>query len=325
MASPNPPAHQGGFGPTASAVIAGLLAAVGVAAGGASMPIVSATGLFAALPIFWTGLVHGPRSGIIAALVATAALALAATPAVAIVLTALVFAPAAYVSHLLNLARPADELGGPDDRLAWFPLADILFRICLIVAVATVAIAFATGYDAETARQALRDVFDEAISTAPPEVAEQFASEELREPTIQRTIAILPFVEGFVSVLVLVGNLYLAMLFARGRMARPVDDMTLALRLPTLGLLAFGTAVAVTLIVVGSGGEAFVAPAFAGAFGAGFTIAGFAILHFRLRGSPAKLPILVAVYLAAPLIFPALLALGLFSTARAVPISKRKD
>ena len=29
----------------------------------------------------------------------------------------------------------------------------------------------ATGYDAETARQALRDVFDEAISTAPPEVA----------------------------------------------------------------------------------------------------------------------------------------------------------
>lgn len=311
-----------GFGPRTSGAIAGLLAALSVAAGTLGAPIVSAFGFFSTLPIFWVGLVHGPIAGVIAAAVATGALALAASPALALAMAAVGFVPAAYVSYLLNLARPADELGGPSDRMAWFPLADALFRISMFVAMGTVVVALASGYTAEAARAALTEFMDEMSRSAPPELALQLGGEAERELAVQQTVALLPFVQPFVSVLSLVANLYLAMRIAANRMARPVDDMPLALRLPVAGLLVFGIALTLSFIL---GPDAFIARSFAGALGAAFTVAGFAILHLRLRGSAVRLPVLMAAYLLSPIIFPGLLALGLFSTARAVPVSIRKE
>ena len=311
-----------GFGPAINAVIGGLASALCVASPALGIPLVSALSLFAALPVFWIGLVHGPAFAAISALVAAVAMAVAASPAAAFASAAALLLPAVYMSHLLNLARPAEELGGPSGRMAWYPLADSIFRGCIAVAAGVILIGVVSGYDSATVAREIGTYLDQMAAGANPDVAAQLGSAEERASAVNLTVALLPFLQPFGLVVSLVASMYLAMNFAHRHTARPRDDMRVALRLPIAGLLAFGAAVALSFTGEPLG---LVARVFAGALGAAFTIAGYAIVHLRLANSPAKLPILAAVYLLSIFFWPVFMALGLFSTARAVPTSQRKE
>ena len=320
-----------GLDPRVAGALHGMFAAVLGAAPLLGLPFATALSFFAAMPIFYVGFAKGPMAVVIAAVVAIGATALAAAPLAGLTLAANTVVPAAYAAFLINLARPAEELGGPDGGLAWYPLADVLLRLCLTVAAGTVVVGLAIGYEID----AVRDAFVKAFGSMEPltdaegaPLLPDLADPEGRERLAGALARLLPLAQPFSAVIVLVGNLHLAAQLARARgvLKRPRDDMALALRLPTLGLLAFGIAIALSF---GDGETALAARAFAGAFGAGFTIAGFAIIHLWLRGSAARLPVLVGLYVAtlvtAGLTVLPVMALGLFSTARAVPVSKRND
>ena len=312
-----------GLDPRLAGVLHGLYCAVLGAAPLLGVPFALALSFFAAMPIFYVGFAKGPLAAVIAGVVAIVATSLVATPLGGLTLAANTVAPAAYAAFLINLARPAEELGGPSDGLAWFPLADVLLRLCLTVAMGSIVIGLAVGYDAADLRQVLIDGMNEAD----PSLREALGDDAQREALASLVSVLLPLAQPLSAVLVLVGNMHLAMRLARARgvLRRPPDDMALALRLPTLGLLAFGIALALSF---GSGELAMAARAFAGALGAGFMIAGFAIVHWQLRGTTLRLPALIALYgLTALTTLPAfaMVAIGLFSSARAVPISKRTD
>ena len=323
--APKPPGSFSGLGEITSGIVAGLVSALAAVAATSGLPLVTAFSIFASLPILLVGLVNGPRAAIIASAVAALGVGAVSAFVIGLATFALAFGPAAYMSYLLNLARPADELGGPSDGMAWYPLADTIFRTCLAVALGTVVVGLLFNYESDAVRAALAQLIDEmvAVSANP----EQLGTEAERAVAVNTVVAVLPAAQPFGSVLSLLANMYLAIKIgrARGLVKRPPDDMRLALRLPSLGLLVFGIALAFSF---SDGTLGLVARVFAGALAAGFMVAGFAIVHFALRASAVKTPVLFGLYVATAIaVFPAFLmmALGLFSTARAVPISKQKD
>ena len=313
-----------------AAVLFGVVAAVLHAAPLTGVPLAAAFSFFSAMPIFYVGFARGPVAAIIAAVVAVLAVGVAAAPLAGLSFAASTAVPAAYAAFLVNLARPADELGGPSDRIAWYPLADVLLRLCLTVAAGAVVLGVALGYDLEGAREqiveGLTQIGQQADASLDEMLGGALSNEAARESLAAALAGILPVVQPFSAVLILVANLHFSMRLARARgvLKRPPDDMRLALRLPLLGLVAFGLSI---VLAFGTSDIAVMARAFAGALGAGFMIAGFAIIHWALRDNGARVPALVGLYLLVPLLsgLPAIamVAVGLFSTARAVPISKR--
>src|SRR3546814_13685649 len=75
--------------------------------------------------------------------------------------------PAGWLSHLANLARPASELGGPDDLLAWYPLSDILLHLCGLVTLAVIALGVVIGYGPEFTSPMI-DAMTDALRTQEP-------------------------------------------------------------------------------------------------------------------------------------------------------------
>ncbi len=117
----------------------------------------------------------------------------------------------------------------------------------------------------------------------------------------------LPAVQGAVWVIILFTCLYVASALVRmsGRARRPRDDVPAKLRMPRSALVAF--AVGLALLFLG-GTPAFVGSAVCGAFGAGFMLAGFAVVHHRTRGKPWRFAALWLGYVAVllftlPLVF----------------------
>ena len=322
-----PGSRQGALDPRLAGLLYGLGAALLAAAPLLGVPFAAAFGFFASIPIFYVGFAHGPVSAIIAAAAAVVATSVVGGPIAGLALAAGTAVPAAYAAYLINLARPADELGGPSGRLAWYPLADVLLRLCVTVALGSIALGVAVGYGLEKAQAVITSVLEEAAQTPgalpgglPPgtdmgDIAAQIAG-------------LLPLAQPFGAVLILLACMNIAMRVARARgvLRRPADDMALALRLPMLGLFAFGAAL---LLSFADGSVGLAARAFTGALAAGFAVAGFALAHLKLRGSPARAPLLVGLYLVtfltAGLTIPLMIGFGMFSTARAVPISSPND
>lgn len=324
---PSDPAGKPALDWRVAAAVSGTVAAVLGAAPLTGIPLAAALSVFSAVPIFHVGFSRGPAAAAVAAAVAVIATAAVGGPVAGLLLGATTVVPAAYAAYLVNLARPADELGGPGGQLAWFPLADVLLRLCLTVAAGSVVAGIAIGYDGEALRVAFAEMLRQAVDTPgalPGGVPPGFDPDLIAA----RVANLLPAAQAFGSVLVLMGCMHIAMRAARARGAlrRPADDMALALRMPALGLAAFALAL---ILSVSGDGAAPAARAFAGALGAGYVIAGFALVHSKLRGNAAGPPLLIALYLltllTAGATLPVMVGVGLFSTVRAVPISKPND
>lgn len=272
------------------------------------------------LPIFIAALGWGSTAGIIAALAASALVAVVAVPLAAVLMALTSFIPAATGAYLSGLARPANELGGPKDALIWYPISDIMFRLALMVALSFVVIGAIMGFGPEMARE-LATVLIERIAEADPQFT---ASDSMRDGLTSLLMIALPAIQPATCFVVLIGNFYLALRLTAmsGRMRRPRDDWPATLRMPRQALTILAVALAAAFLPGGIGSAATV---FVGALGSGFMLAGFAIMHMRTRGISWR-PIAlwsayVAVLLFALLLF-VFLVVGLFDTSRTAPISK---
>ncbi len=61
--------------------------------------------------------------------------------------------PAGWLSHLANLARPAAEIGGPEDLMAWYPLSGIVLHLCGLITVSVIILGTMIGYGPELVSQ----------------------------------------------------------------------------------------------------------------------------------------------------------------------------
>ena len=101
-----------------------------------------------ALPVLIAGLGWGNLAAIVAVAVAGLTGTVLVSPYFALLILVITLIPAAWLSHLANLARPASEIGGPDGALAWYPLSDILTQLAMLVTGGMIIVGLVIGYDA---------------------------------------------------------------------------------------------------------------------------------------------------------------------------------
>ncbi|SOE17435.1 predicted membrane protein DUF2232 [Hoeflea halophila] len=297
-------------------LLAGVSAALLLVSAGSPSGISFMLFAAAALPILIAGLGWSNLASILAVLAAMAVIGLATTPQAALVSTVTTLAPAAWIAHLSNLARPAEEVGGPEGAIVWYPLSDIFVNIALCVCVALVAVGLALGYGADFVGE-LVEIFVATLKDS--NTSYQPSAEGLAEMK-QFFLYALPAIQAAMWVLILFAGWYVASGIVRmsGRSKRSKDDIPSQLRMPRMGALALAAGVALSFI---DGGIGLIGWTISGAFGMGFVAAGFAVAHHRTRGKPARGLLLWVAYLATvlftvPLAF--FLFLGLFDTARSL-------
>lgn len=301
----------------------GALAGVATAMLSVGMASGSALGLFAYFLSAFPLMVAGLGWGFVAAIVAAASAALFSSfmisPSFTAVLGATTLLPSLTAVWYFALARPAEEIGGPEGKLAWFPLADTLLRTAGAVAAGFIVTGALIGYGPQFIRANV-DLIVERMRTIDPQFQ---PSPGFEDSMTSLLTVVLPFFQTGFWFAVLAANLYLAAKLARtsGRFARPADNWPLTLRLPQRGLIAFGIALAAAFIP-GSIGHA--AAAVAGALAAGFVMAGLARVHSSTRGKPWRPVAIWVAYVLVLFFLPALVAFliaGLMETGRFVPVS----
>jgi hypothetical protein len=274
------------------------------------------------LPIFMAALGWGSSAGIIAAIAATATVAVVSVPMAAVLIALTSFIPAATGAYLSGLARPASDLGGSENILVWYPLSDIIFRLALMVAVSFIIVGYLIGFSEDMVRDLTAQVM-ERLQEADPSYQ---SNDTMRDTLSSILMVVLPAMQPAIALAALIGNLYLALRLtgASGRLRRPRDDWPTTLRMPVTALSIFAVAFALSFFAAGLAQAALV---FVGAIGTGFLFSGFAIMHQRTRGMSLRPVILWLSYVGIMLLAPLLLiffVIGLFDTTRTAPVSKRQ-
>lgn len=299
-------------------MIAGITAAL-LVLGANAQPSFSAI-LYAAsaLPVLIVGLGWGNVAAIAAVATAAALGAIFVSPMFALAMAIFTLLPAGWLSHLANLARPASEIGGPDDLMAWYPLSDILLHLCVLVSLAVIFLGVMIGYGPELTDQMV-DMLVSSVAERDPAMAADPASID----QIKRLMVLmLPIVQGGMWVLMLFAAYYIAMriVSASGRALRPREDLPSSLRMNRNASFVFLAGIIACFV---GGVPALIGATICGTFGAGFLLAGFGSLHLRTRGKDWRAPVLVLAYISAPMILPAflILVLGLADTRRTVALT----
>lgn len=272
------------------------------------------------LPVMLAGLSFGAAVTLLGAVTCTLIVSFFVSTTTALTVSAISMLPAALAVFLIALARPAEEVGGDKGLIVWFPLGDTLFFCALLIAAAFIMAGIYTGYDLAFATE-FAAAFEQQFKAVNPE----FAPGEGFAPSLAHFIYYaVPIIQPAMLTLVLTANLWLALQLVRrsSRLVRPKDNWPLSLRMPKVALPVFAVALAAAFM---SGPIGLIALVVCGALSAGFTMAGFAVLHERSHGKPWRTPVLVLAYLAAFLFLPVLAVfvfLGLFDTRRTAPVSK---
>nr|WP_210308759.1 DUF2232 domain-containing protein [Shinella fusca] len=311
----------------ATGLIAGLTAALLSLSANAQSSLAIVLYAASALPILIAGLGWGNASAFIAVIAGGAIASVLVSSYFAALIVIITLIPAGWLSNLANLARPASELGGPDDALAWYPLSSILVHLAVMVTLGMIAVGAIVGYDSAMAGK-LVDIVIETLKEQEPLYNPDAAS----IAQLKSIFALaLPLVQGALWVFLLFLAYYVATFIVRvsGKGLRPREDMPSSLRMPRNAIFLF---LAGLVLAFAGGVPAIVGALVCGTFGAGFVLAGFASLHFRTRGKPWR-PLALWFAYASVLLFTlpifAILVLGLSDTRRSIALTPagpaRKD
>ena len=299
-------------------ILAGIAAALLVLGANAQPSFASVLYASSALPVLVAGLGWGNRTAVIAIITAAVLGALLVSPLFALAMAIFTLIPAGWLSHLANLARPASELGGPDDLVAWYPISDILLRLCGLVTVAVVILGAVIGYGPELTDRMV-DAMVESFRQQSPDMVPDAAA---LAQTKSMIVLMLPLIQGGIWVTLLFTAFYVAVRIVSrsGRALRPREDMPSALRMNRNAMFVFLAGIVLTFF---SGVPAMIGATICGTFGAGFMLSGFASLHLRTKGKDWRVPALVLVYLSTLLLLPliAVLIIGLTDTRRTIALT----
>ncbi len=272
-----------------------------------------------ALPILIAGLGWGNVAAIVAIVTAGIVTALLVSPYFALMILIITLIPAGWLSHLANLARPASELGGPEDTLAWYPLSDILTHLAGLVTAGMIVVGVIVGFDSSLSDRMI-DIVLQTLKEQEP----LYNPDPASIAQIKSIFGLaLPLVQGALWVLILFAAYYIAcrIVQSSGRALRPREDIPSTLRMHRNAIFIFLGGLVACFV---GGVPAMIGALVCGTFGAGFMLAGFAGMHLRTRGKTWRLPVLWIAYMSVALFtLPALFFLvsGLADTRRAIALT----
>lgn len=305
-----------------SGVLAGVVAAFLTLGATAQSSLSFLLYAASAMPVLIAGLGWGNKAAIVAILTAGFLGAVAVSPLFAVTIAIFTLIPAGWLSHLANLARPASELGGPEDLMAWYPLSGIILHLCMIITVAVIILGSMIGYGPDLVSQMVDLIMTSAQSQEPAFVPDA----QVLAQSKSLLILMLPMIQGGLWVILLFAAYYFAnrMVVSFGKGLRPREDIPTALRMHRNAIFIFLAGIVATFI---GGVAAMIGAVICGTFGAGFLMSGYASLHHRARGKVWRLPVLVLAYLSAVFMFPLIiiLVLGLSDVRSTIALTPAKD
>ncbi len=250
----------------------------------------------APLPLAIASLGWGTRAGILSAFVSWVGLIItfnSLVPGVDAMMqatsTALIIAvPMVLVAHYAGLARQNEAAAG---GLEWYPYSRLFQLMTFLSAVMVVLSLVVGGYDPAKLAVDLAAGLKEAFVNSGGQVPD----DETINAISNFFASMVPLISANGRLMVLVGNLWIALLVVRhsGRPVRPRDDLAANWILPSYMSLVF--VVALVLAAV-DGPVGMVAAAFAGAAGMAFSMIGLGDLHLFVRRKASRKPLLVVTY-----------------------------
>jgi Predicted membrane protein (DUF2232) len=263
------------------------------------------------LPILIAGMGWNYVAGLIAALFASASLAVALGGHFALAFMLGMGLPAWWLGYLALLARPADGIS--PDKLEWYPAGRIVLWTAVLGASAiTLAIPY-FGTDAQTFHNNLKGGIEAALGMRTAAGGE-LQPEKLIDTDVLAKLA--PPMVASLSTVILLINTWLAARVAKtsGQLRRPWPDLT-AITFPRTAPVLFAVALAGVFL---PGLPGIIADVFAAALMMAFAVLGFAVLHVLTRGTSGRPLVLGGVYTAVIIFgWPAIILalLGLADTA----------
>lgn len=253
----------------------------------------------APLPILIAALGWSHLAGLIAAIVAALALAVAFGWTFFLVFLIGVGLPAWWLGYLTMLARPAADGG---TALEWYPAGRLVVWCAVLGALIVIAAIPTFGTDEQSFTAALRTAFERFIQVSPDRAGR--GSDAIPGVDTARIVdflvMVIPSTAAVLATLTNTLNLWIAARIVRlsGRLNRPWPDLP-AMDFPKL-VAAVLLAAIVTSLFGGLVGIA--ATVLSASLLVAFAILGFAVLHAITRGRPSRPFLLSGVY-AATLMF----------------------
>ena len=270
----------------------------------------------APLPILIAAMGWSHWAALIAALVASGALAAIFSGFFFIAFLIGIGLPAWWLGYLALLARP---VAGPSPAVEWYPAGHLVFWAAIIGGAIVIAGLLTLGGDLDTVRNSLRGGIERMLNMQPrqsPGTPSSAAEASEPSPLADILTVILPPAAAILATLTNVINLWLAERVVKisGRLARPLSDLS-AMRFPSHAPALTAAAVVASFIpgIVG-----VLAGVLSASLLMAYAILGFAVLHAITRGTSSRPFTLGGVY-AAVVVFgwPVLMLslLGLADTA----------
>jgi hypothetical protein len=233
----------------------------------------------APLPILIAAMGFSHWAALVAAVVASAGLALVFAPLYFVMFLVGIGLPAWWLGYLALLARPTAA-----GDLQWYPVGYLVFWAALVSAAIVIGGMLMVGADAESFRASLRTGLErmiarggEAASDARPAVPDRL---------LDLFVAALPPAAAVLTTVTNVVNLWLAERIARisGRLPRPANNFP-AMRFPPYAAALAGAALAASFLPDMAGLSATVLLA---ALLMAYALLGFAVLHAVTRGMTGR-------------------------------------
>jgi len=258
---------------------AGLVAAV-VFASATTGPLLMRMILFllTSLPLFLAGLGAGPLAAAVAGIAGTVLVFVAGSPMAALLFAASQAIPVALLTYLAQLNRQT-----ADGDVEWYPVGRLVIGAGLLAAAFSTLTLFLLGGDAETLRNALRDMLQGFVTAELQNMPDAPAlGPEDVEAAADIAFRLLPAASAISTMGTLLFNMWLAgrITLASGHLARPWPDIP-AMSFPPTTPLMLAAATGAGFL---AGLPGLVAAAFAGALFFAYVLLGLAVVHYITRG-----------------------------------------
>ena len=273
----------------------GLVSAALFASAATSSALAGFLFYLAPLPICLAGLGWGGMAALFSALSGTVVIAAALGPATAAVYAISIAVPAALLTHLALLSRPAaTPQGQVMGATEWYPAGRLVGWAALMAGALAALLILFIGYDQETYRESIRQILQHSAFKELDRDGTLLTEENVAKLAAVLARA-LPAAIAVVWLVITLFNLWIAGLIvdASGRALRPWPDLN-AFELPNGLVVVFAVALAASFL---PGLAGLIATGLAGALLLAYVLQGLAVIHVYSRGTPMRGLLLATVYL----------------------------